>query len=564
MFPRFGAFLQNLFSKKLQKALTKKQICGRIYDKCLLMLKKRKMYQKNEKTRKGKTMKLTRFICLLLACSFLVMPLWSCDGGMDDDVDGGGINADGSINWSEVDFKGATVKFSISASQDKEVTFGPADVYLQGPDSVSTDEVLKKVVARNAKIEKDLNIEVEYDTTDLTYDKVLEDIQLKVQGSATDAPDLYNNDMYGLNRAIIAGCLMNLANPLDGKGNEQTSYFNFDDEGWNYEFMQGATFDSNKVYILAGDYYLDMIRMAWVLYVNKTMFNNNASALGAKDANEFYQYVLAGIWDYEMLTDMCSAIWKDTGKDRDKADLEDERVGLAINHIADWIFPAATGLTPFYINEDGKAESLSDIYEYNLMGTAFRDIYKSGGTGEGIYWQQEVLSSTEAFMNGNFLFAQSVLGELESDELRNVSFEKGLVPFPKYDAGRQEEYHTMVHDQTELGAVLVTTRSFARASAFMQYANELSEDVVTEYYEFSLKFKYNEDAAIRGMIDCVYESIDIPFGMQFELIILNYGTGLTPLYEGIFYGSLSNKFDSNKQAYKVALDKALEEFNKLP
>ena len=122
----------------------------------------------------------------------------------------------------------------------------------------------------------------------------------------------------------------------------------------------------------------------------------------------------------------------------------------------------------------------------------------------------------------------------------------------------------MVHDQTELGAILVTTRSFARASAFMQYANELSEDVVTEYYEFSLKFKYNEDAAIRGMIDCVYESIDIPFGMQFEKIILEYGTDLTPLYEGIFYGSLSNKFDSNKQAYKVALDKALEEFNKLP
>ncbi len=168
------------------------------------------------------------------------------------------------------------------------------------------------------------------------------------------------------------------------------------------------------------------------------------------------------------------------------------------------------------------------------------------------------------FMKGNFLFAQSVLGELESDELRNVTFEKGLVPFPKYDRNRQQKYHTMVHDQTELGAILVTTTSFARASAFMQYANEQSADVVTEYYEYSLKFKYNEDASIRSMIDLVYNSIDVPFGMQFENIILEYGNGQTPLYEGIYYGSLSNKFDSNKEAYKVALDKALTEFNKLP
>ena len=220
------------------------------------------------------------------------------------------------------------------------------------------------------------------------------------------------------------------------------------------------------------------------------------------------------------------------------------------------------------VPESGEEASISsvitDINDYNVMGNAFREIYNSTGTGDGIYWQQEVLSSTECFMKGNFLFAQSVLGELESEELRNVSFDKGLVPFPKYDSRKQDEYHTMVHDQTELGAILVTTSSFARASAFMQYANEQSADVVTEYYEFSLKFKYNEDAAIRSMIDLVYETIDVPFGMQFEKIILDYGTSLTPLYEGVFYNSLSNKFDSNKQAYKVALDKALEEFNKLP
>ena len=509
-------------------------------------------------------MKLTKLLCLLLACTFCVVPLWSCDGDGGDEGGGGGLNDDGSVNWSEVDFKGATVKFAISAAQDKEVTFGPADVYLQGPDGASTDEVHKKVAIRNKKVEDDLKLKVDYIETDLTYDKVLEDIRMKVQGSSTDAPDLYNNDMYGLNRAIIPGYLMNLVNPVDAKGNAQDSYFDFEYDGWNYDFMKGATLDSSKVYILAGDYYLDMIRMAWVLYVNKTMFDQNAAALGAANINEFYNYVEAGIWDYTMLKDMCKAIWKDDGKEKSKTDNQDSRVGLAISHQADWIFPAATGLTPYYLDEDGKAALISDIYDYNLMGNAFRNIWNSTGTGAGIYQEHEVISSINYFMENRFLFAQAVLGELESDALRNVDFEKGLVPFPKYDHRKQTDYHTMVHDQTELGAILVTTTSFARASAFMQYANEQSRDVLTEYYEFSLKFKYNEDPSIRKIIDCVYNSIDVPFGMQFENIILEYGSGQTPLYEGIYYGSLSSKYDSNKQAYGVALEKALTEFAKIP
>ena len=87
-----------------------------------------------------------RLLALLLVFSFCLLPLWSCDGEGSDEGDGGGLNDDGTVNWDEVDFKGTTVKFAISAAQDTEVTFGPANVYLGGPDSASTDEVLKKVL----------------------------------------------------------------------------------------------------------------------------------------------------------------------------------------------------------------------------------------------------------------------------------------------------------------------------------------------------------------------------------------------------------------------------------
>ena len=512
-------------------------------------------------------MKKTRLIALLLVLCFCVTPLFSCDGaGGSDGVDGGGLNDDGSVNWDEVDFKGSTVKFAVSSNQNAEVTFGASNVYLEGADSITTDEVLKKVKTRNEKVEKDLNLKVEYSHVNVWYDGVLEDIKMKVQGSATDAPDLYNNDLFGLDRALIAGYLMNVLNPTDAKGELQSSYFDFSYDGWKYDFMQESTFDSSKVFLLVGDYHIDVIRSLWLLYVNKTMFNQNASSLGTADVNQFYSYVKAGIWDYEMLNNLCSKVWQDDGDVKDKADTADSRVGLAINHVSCWLFTSATGVTTFYINEDGKASVIDDTYEYNLVSNGFQAIYTSTrGAGEGVYYQYELLASTTNFMKGNFLFAHSLLGEMESDEMRNVSFEKGLVPVPKYDHKRQENYHTMVHDQAEVSAILVTTSSFARASAFMQYSVEASRDVLTEYYEFSLKFKYNEDHALRSMIDLVYDTVDSPFGMQFSRIIREYSpTPLDDLYYAVETGGqVSTLYDRNRDAYRSMLDKVLEDFAKI-
>ena len=519
-------------------------------------------YDKGEKTMKTK-----RIIALCLALAFLVVPLWSCDGGDGGDGgSGGGLNEDGSINWEEVDFGGATVKYCVSENRNAEVTFGASNVYAQGVDSATTDEVLKKVKLRNNKVEQDLNLKVAYDTVDVWYDGVFDDISMKVQGSSTDAPDLYNNDMYGLNRAILAGYLMNVNNPIDSKGDATDSYFDFTYEGWNYDFMSGATFDSSKVYLLVGDYHLDVIRMAWVLYVNKTMFNQNAQALslGADDISGFYDYVLAGIWDYGMMTDLCRRIWRDNGSEKDRTDKNDGRVGLAINHVSSWIFSSSTGITTFYLDEDGRASLIDGIDEFTRMAAETRTIKDANTTGDGIYYEYDVISSTNYFISGNFLFAHSVLGEMESDSMRNVDFEKGLVPVPKYDEQRQRDYHTMVHDQAEVSAILVTTKSFARASAFMQYANEQSRDVLTEYYEFALKFKYNDDPSIRSMIDLVYDTIDSPFGMQFKNLILDYGAeDLSDLSTGIPNNSVSSLYESNRTAYRMALDKALADFAKV-
>lgn len=511
-------------------------------------------------------MKLTKILCLLLTIALLVVPLWSCDDDGGGDTGGGGIGEDGSINWDEVDFKGATLKHAVSVYKTiGEGTFQPAKQYLRGPDEETTDEVLKKVVQRNSKVSNDLGLKVEYLDVDTTA--VRDDIKSKVLGSSTDAPDIYTNDMSPLNFSVVEGYLTNVVSPTDKDGNPKTSYFDFTADCWNYDFMSECTLDKSKVYILAGDYNIDLVRMSYVLFVNKTIFNQNAQVLGFPDINEFYQYVRGGVWDYDMLTDMCDKIWKDDGKVKYKADENDSRLGMLINHTVYFIFIPSTDIHTFYMNDDGVPTMISDIDEMNRMGQKVREIWASGYTGDGIYYQNG-LDCISLFMQNGALFAPSLLGELESDEFRNVTFDKGLVPIPKYDVRRQSDYHTMMNVGAELSAILVNAPSFTRASAYLQYINEQSRDVLTEYYEYSLKFKYNDDPAIRGMIDLVYETIDSPFGMHFENVILQYlegdeGNGLN-LHYAISKNMLSTFYETWRDPFKHALEKALEEFSKIP
>ncbi len=531
---------------------------------------KAQSYRLAEPKTKGKTgMKLRKLICMLLAFAFIIFSFAACaeeEVGIDD---GGDRGPDGS--WDNVDFGGSELKICVSANQDSEVTFPAANIYTMGPDSgTSTDEVQKKVIQRNNSVAQMLNLDVKYTKSNLAYNEVLDDIDRYVRGAAADAPDIYNNDMYGLSRAMVNGYLWNVKNPgNDVNGNPVKNYFEFTYVGWNYEFMKGCTFDQEKMYILAGDYFLDMIRMAWVIYVNVDMFNASAEALDYEDINEFYEYVENGYWDFTYMTDFANLIWRDNGKKDLVADPADESVGLAINHVSDWIFLSSTGVTQLYQDENYVPRVLDSIDVYEQMANKFR-LIQSGGTpngydpvytGNGIYYEREVLSSTEYFFNGNFLMAVSVLGELESAAMRGIVFNKGLVPMPKWDERFQENYHTMVHDQTELGAILNNATSFGRASAFMQAVNEESKDVIHEYYEKGLKFKYNDDKGIRSMIDLVYNTIDSPFGMQLEFVLdvvieKSLGTAACD-------GTVSSTFAANKIAYETGLKNAIEKFKKL-
>ena len=503
-------------------------------------------------------MKATKILSLLLALVTLVCALslfTACDGpnGPKDDP---GDRVNGS--WEGVDFDGQELKMAVSVNQYVECTFPAADIYTKGPDKANSNEVCKEVLARNSRAVEDLGIEITYIEKDLTYDKVPEDVRTIVQTASKNSPDIYNNDIWGLARVMNQGLLWNCKNA----GDDVKNYFDFNADGWYTEFIKGSTFDQEKLYLFAGDYFIDMIRMAWVVLVNNDILTANLKKMPkwCGSVDEFYEYVGEGFWDFDVLGDIVSRVSADgAGGIMGETEKTDALIGFGYNNVTHWAFLPSTGVTIFYQDKaDGyKPKVIENIDTFQKVANKWQAMVNQFGTFFEIYPQD----CTATFMGNNVLFCSSRLGEMESPALRDVNFAKGVIPVPKWDLDMQEDYHTIVHDQTEIGCILNTAQSFSAASAFMQYVNEESDKVIYAYFEKGLKYKYNDDKNSREMMDIIRATTDTPFGSLIGKLSKDLYTGTGALHDITLNSTtIASTFGSEKDAYRDCLQKMITKF----
>ena len=513
--------------------------------------------------------KLQRILCMCMVLALCLPMLFACGGDgatttrkdpAKDTTKGGGTPDDG---FTVGDLGTDTIHINISVNQDSETTFPAQDRYVKGPDKVGEDEVQNMVFRRNEKIRKTLGLTVRYTETDLSVEKVLADVEKLAMAGGSDTPDIYNNDLQGLSHAMVVGYLRNLLHPgAEEDGQEPDNYFNFDLDCWYGDYMRGATLDESKIYLAAGDCFLDLIRFAWVLYVNMDLFDNAFATIGY-DTVTFYQLVLEGEWDYDLLMSLCEQAFRDTNGNG-VADKEDERLGLIEAHLLSWVCTWTSGLdvvdhtkaTPEIIEKNNQLYTLYD---------RFSQLYNT----KGVYHADQVLNAITLFLNGTAVFGLSELGEMESETVRAANFRKGLVPIPKFDLLLQPKYHTAIHNQAEVAAVLINARHFTAASAYLQLMCMESTDILHEYYESSLKYKYNDEKETKAMIDLVHDTIDSPFIVLLSRILFERTNRNETVWNMILTHAKKqdNGFASDYESYygdmKAALEKMIQDYSAL-
>ena len=406
--------------------------------------------------------------------------------------------------------------------------------YIQGPDELidgTTSSIEEKVYHRNRDAAEMLGLSLEYLKWDqYGWGKQAGQIVTLVNGNDPDTPDLYIDMLYDLNVAMKTSGVFKDIWSIPG------SYFDFNAKGWMKEWMESLSFTGDRAYILGGEYFLELYRTMGVLPFNLDLMNSNVGKLapallgdgetiGAEESlsTYFFDLVEEGKWTWEDLGRLCEAIWvdSDTSGDNSFDDvlgiITDRYTGLPAALI---VYSAGVSLTETYVIEDEESENNGKTWvrylnDSTLLGSIF-DAVSNVFTAPGSFVTNFNPDSGKTlqehytkFSEDTLLFAGPiVLGALENDAFQTMTSVWSVVPLPKITA--EQKYNTIIHNIGSAGAISVrTSPDKARAlSAYLQYCNENSGEILEEFQQIVTKFKtttYNQGTD--RMLDIIYASV---------------------------------------------------------
>ena len=466
-----------------------------------------------------------KILSLLVAMLAVVMLFASCGGGGDDTGDQAANGNQIIIQLYENDNKG-----ELSSGLKR---------YYAGEDKNAADPIDQLVKDRNEAAEATTGVDAKYFyTTDFAWGESFNDVQTKVNGGASTAPDVYCNFAYDLTSLALRGYFANLFSTSIG-GQAVTNHFRFTQsdynpdstnyfdssasEGYFFEYMKSLAFaNSNgqydKMYCLASDYTIDVLRAFLVMPVNVSIMNNiglgtNKYATdrnndGKFDIADFYELVWDGEWTYDVLAAFANSAFinNDSGETAD-TDMGDTRIGAAFGKTsgltaAGLLYTSsvqiidrdvATGSYAYLSSNQGLIDfsnallKLFSENESNGICSAYTSDMTKAGLIQSAADFGDIAGIRAKFGQNGVLFGGIIaLGSVEYADFQNLNGSTGfgIVPIPVYKAG--DEYLTLVHNIARIVAISKSTTDFEKCSNFLNYQSTESAEIIETYYTTQL------------------------------------------------------------------------------
>lgn len=475
---------------------------------------------------------LKRIMAIMLV-SIMILGTAACADSGDNGSAGTDTTASGDTGntaeettqdrFAGIDYNGRPFRISTSINTNDATN---ANHLIEGSGELTGEVVNDAVYLRNQAVEDLLGITFEYTQTDLNYGSVTANIRTLIM-SGEDAFDVIINDLYQLCELTFEGMFLNV---------NDSNIFDFDQKYWYKGYMDNLKLTGDRSYILAGDYFMDVLASAHALFYNKDLFNDIYG-----NGEIIYDHVLDGTWTLETMTQYINDVHNDLNGDS-KIN-ENDRIGFACYQTWGSMIPFVIGSDIQFVSResDGSVSGFDFNNERSvtLLERLNKLFYDEGTlTSVGAGGAQSVI---DFFAKGELAFAgYQRLGSLE--KMRDIPFDLGVIPYPKFDE-TQQNYVTSTHDTTEVGIIPMTCNDLEFASTVLEVLNrETEKTVLPEYYENALKLKYTRDQTSAKMIDIIHDS----FGSTFPL---GYGSSFGNFFLGSAFsdplGKKSTDFSSN-------------------
>lgn len=459
-----------------------------------------------------------------------------CSIAMNDEED----EEYGPVPWEDED--PIELFFMMTKHTDGQNNPSGCERYLAGEDTTKRESIDDEVSRRNSDAEYYTNVKVKYDyygdVPDYGWGKCIEIMFANVSGGGRDVPDMYCNFTYDMVGASLKGTFNNLKNTELDQGN----FFSFldedydedvDDRGYMFEYMESTTLSLHKMYVLASDYFIDLVRSFFIVPVNIELLESKGMQItgdlnGDKKftIDDFYEEVGQKKWTYQKVMQYSAAVFRDEGSAKTGEDIEDV-LGFAIaaGGVASSGIVYSTDIT--VIRKEWNAEKGDYDYEFPTeskeLYTLFDNI-KALVTSPGVvfvtgdskspdydanvakYGSSAPLAVRARFCDNKILFGGiMLLGALEYQEYQTLKDASGfgVVPVPLYHEVAledEENYLTSIHNNSRPGGIAASTKNFTACTAFLDYQSTHSTHILDTYYEENLQHQV-VDGEVEGTVE---------------------------------------------------------------
>ena len=394
---------------------------------------------------------------------------------------------------------------------------------LSGIDPSAKGDIDTSIENRNKAATAATGISVQYlywpnNNSDYAWSSCIKRIEeIVTSKSEKGCPDLYVTFIYDLVGASVKGYFANLKGTSRQNGN---NYFKFNEIGYNEEidnggymneWMNSVTLSQDKKYVLASDYFTDMVRAFFIMPIGINILEQVGPEVNGVDEfglHDFYDQVWDMEWTYAKLMEYSAAAYADDGVEATtRAWIGDKQIGFAFSRGgvagSGLLFTTKVRIISQIPNDKGGYD-----YEYpteNDVMYEWAEAAKNMWDGLGIiqvpasesdptYSQTEWGNShltviRKRFSQGAVLFGDIMMvGALEYSEYQSMrdigGFGVTVVPLYEYHEG--DRYLTQIHNVARPGAIAYNTQKFEQCTAYLNYQSTHSTDILNDYYRDEL------------------------------------------------------------------------------
>lgn len=400
----------------------------------------------------------------------------------------------------EADRKGK--EFRILSATRAPAGMASSDCFLGGEQNTA-GTINEAVHERNTAVELELDVALTFSHADADKSDIRSEIKRLVM-SGTDAYDLVISELLPFASLANDGTFRNiLSSEFTGFDFENKPY-------WYKEYMDDLRLVNGYEYLLAGDFFIDVLRSSHLLLFNKEMYRDHYR----RDPGEVFEWVLNYEWTYEKLNGIITDMYLDkNGNSRrdygDRwglsiSDLRSAKIGFIVSANPGLVSRGEDGTPRIVLGDTSRMADLTKRLSLLLFNSSCYISDAAGG------------NSLRDFTEGSALLCEGHwLGSLENTALPDMKEGAGVLPYPQLYAS-DKRYITATSNTANVGAVLLTAKDEAFISTVIQALNrETASRPIPKYYRDALKLRYDADPYTAGMIRILHDNIGGSFMLAY-------------------------------------------------